>query len=517
LKHKNNFPPSSEKISHNLPSSRQISIKWKLLLYLTGFVGVLLILLWLFQIVLMEPFYKQIKVQSIKSIASSVAKSIDDASLRPHLESLAAREQICVRIVNSNGIDTMAAVKHQSDIPSCIIHTLMPSQLRTFYSLAESNGGTALEIFSRETLSAFISGNVPLFRRENVETMLYGTLVTTASGNKVMILLDSVITPINTTVETLRIQLVSISVIMLVLSVSLAFILSGHISKPIVKINDSAKLLADGQYDISFDGHGYKEISELSDTLNYTAGELGKVENMRREFIANVSHDLRTPLTMITGYGEVMRDLPGENTPENLQIIIDEASRLSTLVNDILDLSKLQSGQQKVEMEHFDLTEIINETLLRYSKLILHDGYRIDFVHDCSAWIYGDRTRITQVLYNLINNAITYTGEDKCVTVRQTLSEGFVRIDIIDSGEGIAPENLPYIWERYYKFDKNHKRASIGTGLGLSIVKGIMELHSGRYGVESALSKGSCFWFALPLSYPPNGEKSSPASNEQRP
>ena len=131
---------------------------------------------------------------------------------------------------------------------------------------------------------------------------------------------------------------------MILLSFGLALFISSRLSKPLEQMNESAKQLGEGKYDIRFPEQGAREVAELAATLNYAAAELSKVEDLRRELIANVSHDLRTPLTMISGYAEVMRDIPGENTPENVQIVIDEANRLTGIVNDLLDLSKLQAG-----------------------------------------------------------------------------------------------------------------------------------------------------------------------------
>ena len=237
-------------------------------------------------------------------------------------------------------------------------------------------------------------------------------------------------------------------------------------------------------------------MSHNVDSLNVAAVELSKVETLRRDLIANVSHDLRTPLTMITGYAEVMRDLPGENTPENVQIIIDEATRLTTLVNDLLDLSKLQSGTVTLAPTSFSLTECIRTILHRYDKLI---DYQFDFQYDRDVEVIADELKITQVVYNLINNAVTYTGEDKKITLRQLVMEDRVRIEVSDTGEGIPEDKLQDIWERYDKVDKEHKRAQVGTGLGLSIVKTVIDLHGGTYGVQSALGQGSTFWFELPL------------------
>ena len=315
-------------------------------------------------------------------------------------------------------------------------------------------------------------------------------------------MVDATITPINTTVETLRAQLVIITVIMTAFSILLVLLLSSMISRPITRITKSAKQLATGDYGTQFTGGTYREVTELADTLNYASRELSKVEHLRQEFIANVSHDLRTPLTMITGYAEVMRDLPGENTPENVQIIIDEARRLTDLVNDLLNLSRLQSGAQTPEPEPLNLTKMIRGIMGRYAKLVLHDGYAITLEADGDAMVMADRLRMTQVLYNLINNAINYAGADRAVLVRQTIENGTVKVEVIDHGEGIPAESLPYVWDRYYKVDKNHRRSTVGAGLGLSIVKGVLEAHGAEYGVASTLGEGSDFWFRLPLLPP---------------
>ena len=315
--------------------------------------------------------------------------------------------------------------------------------------------------------------------------------------NSIMILNSSIV-PVSATINTLRTQLFYITVIMIILSILLSFSLAKKLSTPIININDKAKSFGKGNYNVKFEENNYKEIHELSETLNYASSELSKVENLRRELIANISHDLRTPLTMITGYSEVMRDLPNENTAENIQIIIDETKRLTTLVNDVLDISKIQSGTQELNISECNLTKLIEEILARYSKLTEKDGYVINFEKDEEDVIIKcDELRITQVIYNLINNAITYTGEDKKILVKQTVTDKTIKIEIIDNGKGISEENLPYIWDRYYKLPGEHKRAQVGTGLGLSIVKGILELHKFKYGVISKENEGSNFWFEI--------------------
>ena len=300
-----------------------------------------------------------------------------------------------------------------------------------------------------------------------------------------------------TLVQTLENQVFAISIVMIIVSLLLTFILSRVITKPIVRMNEAARSLAKGKYDVEFYGHGYLEIEELSDTLNFAARELSKNDRLQKDLISNVSHDLRTPLTMIKGYGEMMRDIPDENTPENLQVIVDETARLTELVNDMLDLSKIQSGARAPHIKCFCLTEMIRATLLRYEKLVMQDGYNIEFVTSTNAYVCADAGMILQVLYNLINNAVNYTGENKYVCIKQSLEGDTVRISITDTGRGVAKEDLPYIWNRYYKGDKVNRNSSVGTGLGLSIVKGILELHNATYGVEPGEGKGATFWFEL--------------------
>ena len=206
-----------------------------------------------------------------------------------------------------------------------------------------------------------------------------------------------------------------------------------------------------------------------------------------------------------------MRDLPGENTPENVQVIIDEGSRLTTLVNDLLDLSKLQSGTAPMTLTTFSLTDCVKTINRRYQKLKENDGYDIDFLYDEDIYVTADYPKLGQVIYNLVNNAISYTGTDKKVVIRQTVKtengNRVVRISVTDTGMGISPENLEYIWDRYFKENKAHKRAVVGTGLGLSIVKGILQMHNARFGVETSEAEenhGSTFWFELPSTDAPS-------------
>ena len=468
-------------------------VQWRLFGSFAVFTAVILALLWIFQVVLLDAFYKAIKVNEIKTSAHTICNSVNSSTLQEDLQRIALNNQICCIVCDAQG----NRLYSESAVPNCVIHRLNNWDLAMVYTLTARNGGSYFERFPQEIRQSvtFLGEDTAVLRSQvSPEVMIFAQLVTRSDGKQLMVLLNSVISPVGATVETLRYQLLTVSLIMVLLGLLLAYLLSRKIGQPIEALNSAAKTLAKGDYEVRFEGGGYREVRELSDTLNYAAQELAKTERLQRDLVANISHDLRTPLTLITGYAEVMRDLPGENTPENVQIIIDEATRLTTLVNDVLDLSKLQAGVVPLEREIFNLTESVRSILTRYTKLT---DYHIVFYAAQDVFVNADELKISQVVYNLVNNALTYTGADKSVTLRQSVLDGKVRIAVSDTGEGIPQEKLDDIWERYYKVDKAHKRAQVGTGLGLAIVKMILDMHGGQYGVQSREGVGSTFWFEL--------------------
>ena len=332
------------------------------------------------------------------------------------------------------------------------------------------------------------------------ESIMCCAFVELSDGNEYLLILDNKLIPVGSVVKTLKMQLTYIGAIVIILSTIIAIFLSRYISKPIARLNATAKIMAKGNYDVVFEGNGYLEIDELNQTLNNTIEELRKTEDLRRELMANVSHDLRTPLTMITGYAEMMKDIPGENNPENLQIIIDEVNRLNLLVNDMLDLSKLSAKTVKMQSQTYCITDNIVDIVERIQKFNENSGIHIQFLYDQRVDVVADEQKIEQVIYNFIHNAINYSNGSTRIEVIQTIEYGFVKIAVVDHGIGIKAEDLSCIWDRYYRIDKAHHRSIQGSGLGLSIVKGILECHHFEYGVESQLGEGSTFWFKMPIS-----------------
>ncbi len=479
---------------------RHVGIRWRLFACLAGFTAVILLALWVFQIRLLGLFYEKEKFSDMNEIAQALSAHVGDKGFEQQAEIYARNNGVCIFLIKieGSGASLVADVDVSSD---CVIHHLSADAVGVLYRNAQKNGG----VYNERMEFEYGSGERPDVHLPAIHPGFFSinaihAEIFEAEGVKYFLLLDSELFPVGTVVRTLEMQFFWIVAALLVATVLFAALLSRMITKPLAEITKKAKRLADGDYEADDPVRGYREVQELADTLNYAAAEIKATDRLQKELIANISHDLRTPLTMIKGYSEMMRDIPGENSPENLQAIIDETTRLSELVNDLMDLSKLQSGAQKLALTVFDLTETVRDTLGRYDALIAHEGYRIVFEDAGSAMVEADRTMILQVIYNLINNAVNYTGESRRVVVREEIKGDRVRLSVADDGEGIAPDRIAEIWDRYYRVDKVHKRAVKGTGLGLSIVKGVLEAHrSASYGVDSALGVGSVFWFELPI------------------
>ena len=490
--------------------NNRIGIQWKMYAILILFIGVMVGVLWFLQAQLMNYFYQVSKFKELEHTSTALTAELKHSS---QLENIADEyasnynTDIWVYHMDEEGLGALlTSAKGTGEVSIAD----MNRKFETLHGKAKRNGGLYIALVSMEEFhdqdGIFIhrdnDGDPSAYpymagRSERISA-IYVTIYEQGTEEYLIIEITN-LTPVRAMVKTLQDQTIWTGFILAIIALLMAWMMSRLITKPIVKMNEAAKKLAQGNYDADFSGQGYREINELADTLNYASRELAKTDHLQKELISNISHDLRTPLTMIKGYSEVMRDIPGENTPENIQIIIDETSRLSELVNDMLDLSKIQAGTRKPELQYFSLTATVRDTMQRYERLTMQENYRIEFLAEQDVEVCADRGMILQVIYNLINNAINYTGEDKLVSVQQTVDRDRVRISVTDTGEGIAKDQISMIWERYYKVDKVHRRATVGTGLGLSIVKEILELHHATYGVQSTQGKGATFWFELKL------------------
>lgn len=291
-------------------------------------------------------------------------------------------------------------------------------------------------------------------------------------------------------------QLWIVTIVLVVLSVILAVFLSGRLSRPIRAVTRAARELASGRFDVRLPVQSHDEIGQLTEALNDLGAELGATEKLRQELIANVSHELRSPLTVIQGYAETVRDVTWPNEEkrtEQLNIISDEASRLTRVVKDILDYSRLQAGVEHLNPTVFPVCPIFESLMKKYE--IEANRHHVKIHAVCPALsVTFDQDRFEQVLHNLLNNAINHALQDSVIEISAVSQNGICHIEVENKGEPIAPDALPQIWERYYRAGQIDYGRPLGTGLGLAIVKSIFEQHAVGFGVISDADK-TVFWF----------------------
>lgn len=461
-----------------MKTKKKTSIQAKTLFFLLTYNIVIILLLWVCQIKILDIYYEKEQVDNMNNIVKSL-NSTDSSNLTSTLQDIAYENDVC--IVLSDDISVVGA--YNINMNGCILKNNNSKVRELMYNFVNSD----------ETFKSYKFIN----EDKHISALLYGIKL----DNKTAFIYSN-LEDISDFTILIKQQLMYVCIIGIFIAIIISIFLSSKITEPITKITKKAKKLGSGDTEVTFEESGIKEIDELSEALTQAQMEMVKTDELRRDLMANVSHDLKTPLTMIKAYAEMIRDISykdHDKMNEHLGIIVDETDRLTVLVNDILDLSRMQSNADTLSIETFDLADNIRTIVNRYQIIKETEKYIINVEMPESIKIKADKKKINQVIYNLINNAINYTGEDKTVTVRVTKHKKYYLVEIIDTGKGIKESEIPYIWNKYYKNDKNHQRNVVSTGLGLSIVKEILELHGYEYGVKSVLKKGSTFYFKIKI------------------
>ncbi len=434
----------------------------------------ILLCLWVFQSIFFNVAYENYQVKNLNRIANTIRVS-KESELHKNLEQIAYENEICIEYITP-----YQTITYNNQIVGCELgkNNSAIIQYQTEMIQSEKEVQTFRLINEEYQAKAYLYG----IKKNTSYIFIYTSLVDLSSASSV-----------------LKGQLIYLTMIAIIFACIISYFLSHKITKPILEISQKAKKL--GTRNIKFEKNGILEIDELVDSLNNAQEELSKTDELRRDLLANVSHDLKTPLTMIRAYAEMVKDISyqdDQKREEHLNIIISETERLNILVNDILSLSKMQASADILKKETFDLRKEIEEILKRYEIIKETENYTFITKMPKQIMVYADKNKINQVIYNLINNAINYTGEDKKVYIKITEEKEEFTISIIDTGKGIKKQELDVIWDKYYKNEKNHKRNVVGTGIGLSIVKTILENHHFPYGVKSQLGKGTTFYFQIP-------------------
>ncbi len=499
-------------------------LRYNIWFYFIIFAIILLAIVWISQILFFDRVYQRKKFDTISNIGEKLSvqlntsETITDSTLNTWLNTAVE--------ANEAGIYSFLAFYDENNklVVETIYSGFIISNNSGYNGLNSDNLGSETEttvdntdkIIATNAIDALITSNsdyVCYQYKENQKKdgafYVYATSVNNELINGYLILRTSQQALLET-VSIIQTQLIIISVIIVIIAFFLSYYISTKVSKPIIQMSNTAKQWASGDESVVFSNDSYQELSELCETLNYSKEAISKTGVLQRDLLANVSHDLKTPLTMIKAYAEMIRDLSGEikeKRDAHTNVIIDEADRLTMLVNDILDLSKLQSQTQVQDLQVVNLSSLCERVLHRFNGFAEQSGYKIVKEIEPELYTFCDEKKIEQVVYNLVGNSINYTGSDKTIFVKLSLNNDVVLFESIDSGKGISQENVETIWEKYYRFSDTHQRPIKGTGLGLSIVKTILENHRVKFGVISKKDIGSNFF--IQFKHVTNSDKES--------
>jgi len=463
-------------LKNNLSLTKQIYF------ILVAFIIAVLVMIYFFQNVLLNVFYKNNKINEMISISEVISANLESEDFNDVLDGVTFNNDVSIRIV-SNSINTVYYTRNSMPI----LNNLTEIQLHNFISEINESGGSKL--YNNYRFEAFPG--------VSQEVYIYGS-ITQLTDESALILIASSIRPMDVTTRTMLDQYKVNSVGIIIFTTILAFILSRLVLKPIKQIEDEAKNLPLGEYHSDKVKTYNSELNSLNLALASANEEINKADKAKKELLSNVSHDLRTPLTMIAGYGEMMKDIPAENNKENIDVIINESKRLSTIVDDLLDISRWQAGKATLNKKDISINYLLKSINRQFKPFCKSNNisFKLELIEDKVVNI--DEERIKQVIYNFIYNSINYNDKKKrIITLGTQQVDDKLRVYVLDNGNGIEEKDLNKVFDRYYRIDKQHKRANIGSGIGLSLCKEILLAHNLNYGVESKLNEYSKFYFDL--------------------
>ena len=488
------------------------SITKKLFIVTTVVFTVFLSLTLIVQSVFFESFYiskkKNMLTNEIEKFISVYDKNNDTQSIINNINQFEEKTSSKIAIMDNNGRLKIVTKSNNQRIESDkfnMINNAIGEVIR--------NGISIDEIKSSSKPKIYVSRENSVMNMRNIITAIYNE-----SSDEIIFSVAS-LQPINEATLAMKEFYMYFYVGAIALTLILSLVFSRKISKPLIKINDTAMKMANLDFSEKCEVKSDDEIGNLANTLNFLSENLNEaltclrsanlkleedinkernLEKMRKNFVAAVSHELKTPISLIEGYAEGIKDniFEGEDKEYYLDVILDESKKMGDLVKDMLDLSQLESGNFKLIKENFNLSELIETVLRKFSiplnekKIVLNKS----LVTECN--INADWTKIEQVMTNFITNAIRHTDEHGKIDVILFKNEDKFRIEVYNQGNSIPSDELEKIWDNFYKIDKSRNRQLGGTGIGLAIVKNIVTLHAGSCGVYNT-EQGVKFYFEI--------------------
>ena len=488
------------------------SLRYQMMIVFCVVVALVLGLVWFISAQLLQPLYNRHIYQYLNTQVDRLAAMIESCDAPVSYRAFAFSDAVkndefwasvdeaardgrldfrncCVDIADS----TLRHVASSENVYPCLLHE----------SAGDLFGGKITTKRDSDTITAFrqavmANGSVRQIvgTSSGAQQMVVGKLAKNGEWGNYSVIISTTLTRVSEAAVVQGQLMPAIFVCMLALAVGVSWLLSRWLTRPLSELSGAVKKMADGDYSVRVRVPHSDEIGRLAEEFNHMADQVSRSAQLQRELLANVSHDLRTPLTLIKGYAETVRDLTGDDAAkrtDQLNVIVDETDRLSGLVNSVMELSKVSSGTEQPQRVRFDMSQLCEEVAQRYEAVCAQNGCRLQLQADEPAMVSADPAMMERVLHNLLGNAMHHVGEDGVFILRVVPKEGCARVEVEDHGAGIAPEDLPYIFDRYYR--SRSDAGKVGTGLGLSITKAILRGHGFRFGVDSTVGKGTTFWF----------------------
>ena len=454
---------------------------------------VIITLIWFMVVLMFEPMYYAVTQSELGTTINKVITAIelDGGITEKTLNEISGfiNTGTCIDIAdaNGNGIVLFEGIGDACQLHSDGGNTSYYAQQRKIDSAAVRNLRKEIREYSRKTFNAHYQddlGNTQAIKGRFYEGK-YTIIVSTNLART-----ESIVSIVST-------QLQTASILSVLLSIVIATVLSHWFMSPLLKLSAATKEIAKGNYDVKVEIANKDEFGQLAKDFNQMTEEIQHSHELQRDLIANISHDLRTPLTIIKGYAESIKDLTGDNKDirdQQLTTIIEETDRLSAMVGSVMEYTKLSQSTYKLNIVQFDIADMCQDIVEMYSYKAEKDGKSVSYSGPQQVYIFADAQLIERVIHNFVANALIHTPAETRVGVAINITaDGKVKVSVYDSGQGIKQEDIPHLFDKYYRARKDGGRT--GSGLGLAIVKSILENHHFSYGVESREGLGTEFWF----------------------